>query len=68
MKFFLTQIRFLGFEIYQRNIKPIQRSIDFANKISDEIKDKNQFQIFLESFNYVSEFYLNLRTSIKPLF
>ena len=68
MKLFQTQIRFLGFEIYQGKAKPIQRAIDFANKFSDEIKDKNQLQIFLENLNYVSEFYPNLRTSIKPLF
>ena len=68
MKLFQTQIRFLGFEIYQRKIKPIQRAIEFANKFLDEIKDKNQLQRFLGSFNYVSKFYPNLRTSIKPLF
>ena len=67
-KLFQTQISFLGFEIYQGKIKPIQRAIDFANKFPDEIKDKNQLQRFLGSLNYVSEFYPNLRTSIKPLF
>ena len=41
MKLFQTQIRFLGFEIYQGKIKPIQRAIDFVNKFSDEIKDKS---------------------------
>ena len=68
MKLFQTQIRFLGFEIYQGKIKPIQRAIDFANKFSDEIKDKNQLQKFLGSLNYVLEFYPNLRTSIIPFF
>ena len=68
MKLFQTQIRFLGFEIYQEKIKPIQRAIDFTNKFLDEIKDKNQLQRFLENLNYVSEFYQNLKTYIKPLF
>ena len=68
MKLSQTQIRFLGFEIYQGKIKPIQRAIDFANKFSDEIKDKNQLQKFLGSLNYVLEFYPNLRTSIIPSF
>ena len=68
MKLFQTQIRFLGFEIYQGKIKPIQRAIEFGNKFPDEIKNKNQLQRFLGSLSYVLEFYLNLRTSIKPLF
>ena len=54
MKLFQTKIKFLGFEIYQEKIKPIQRAIDFANKFLDEIKDKNQLQRFLGSLNYVS--------------
>ena len=63
-----TQIRFLGFEIYQGTVKPIQRSIEFANEFPDELKDKNKLQRFLRSLNYVVEFYLNLRTLIKLLF
>ena len=35
IKLFQTKIRFLGFEIYQGQIKPIQRAIDFANKFPD---------------------------------
>ena len=42
IKLFRTKIRFLGFEIYQGKIKPIQRAIEFANKIPDELKNKNQ--------------------------
>ena len=68
MKLFLTQIRFIGFEIYQGKIKPIQIVIEFENKFQDEIKDKNQLQRFLGSLNYVSKFYPNLRISIKYLF
>ena len=68
IKLFQTNIRFLGFDIYQGQIKPIQRAIDFTNKFSDEIKDKTQLQRFLGSLNYVAEFYPNLRILIKPLF
>ena len=68
MKLFQTQLRFLRFDIYQGKIKSIQIAIEFANKFPNEIKDKNQLQRYLGSFNYVSEFYQNLRTSIKLLF
>ena len=68
IKLFQTRIRFLGFEIYQGTIKPIQRLIEFSSKFSDEIKDKTQLQRFLGSLNYVLDFYPNLRTIIKPLF
>ena len=46
IKTFQTKIRFLGFEIYQGTIAPIHRSIEFADKFPDEIKDKVQFQRF----------------------
>ena len=68
IKLFQTKIRFLGFDIYQGQIKPITRAIDFADKFPDEIKDKTQLQRFLGSLNHVAEFYPNLRILIKPLF
>ena len=68
IKLFQTKIKFLGFEIYQGKIKPIQRAIEFANKFPDELKDKNQLQRFLGSLNNIVEFYPNLRILIKPLF
>ena len=68
IKLFQINIMFLGFDIYQGQIKPIQRAIEFANKFPDEIKDKTQLQRFLGSLNYVAEFYQNLRILIKPLF
>ena len=68
IKLFQTRIIFLGFEIYQDKIKPIQRSIEFSSKFLDEIKDKTQLQRFLGSLNYVLGFYPNLRTIIKPLY
>ena len=68
IKLFQTNIRFLGFDIYQGQIKSIHRAIEFVSKFPDEIKDKNQLQRFLGSLNYVVEFYPNLRVLIKPLF
>ena len=35
IKLFQTKIRFLGFEIYQGTIKPIQRAIEFAYKFPE---------------------------------
>ena len=46
MKLFQTNIRFLGHEIYQGKTKPIQRSIEFADKLPDEIKTKNNCKDF----------------------
>ena len=37
---FQTRIRFLGHNIYQGTIIPMERSIEFANKFPDQIKDK----------------------------
>ena len=51
---FQTKIRFSSHHIYQGTITPIQRSIEFADKFLDEIKDKKQLQRFLGSLNYVS--------------
>ena len=68
LKLFQTNIRFLGFDIYQSQIKPIHRAIEFSNKFPDEIKDKTQLQRFLGNLNYVADFYPNLRILIKHLF
>jgi hypothetical protein len=68
IKFFQTKIRFLGYNIYQGEISPIDRVIKFADKFPDEILDKSQFQRFLGSLNYVVDFYQNLRKQCKPLF
>ena len=68
IKIFQTKIRFLGFEIYQGTITPIQRSIEFADKFPDEIKDKVQLQRFLGCLNYISEFIPNIRIMCQPLY
>ena len=41
LKLFQSKIRFLGFDIYQSQITPITRAIEFADKFPDEILDKN---------------------------
>ena len=68
LKLFQERIRLLGHNIYQGKITPIYKAIQFANKFSDEIQDKNQLQRFLRSLNYVSEYYKDLRKICCPLF
>ena len=59
MILFQTNIRFLGHDIYQGTIKPIQRSLAFADKFPDEIKDRKQLQRF---------FFPKLRQKCAPLY
>ena len=40
MVLFQTKIKFLGHDLYQGAIKPIMRSLAFADKFPDEIKGK----------------------------
>ena len=68
MLLFQTKIRFLGHDIFQGTIKPIQRSLVFAEKFPDEIKDKNQLQRFLGCLNYVSDFFPHLKQLCAPLY
>ena len=42
IKLLQTKVRFLGFDIYHGVIKPIDRSIQFAEKFPDQILDKTQ--------------------------
>ncbi|BBN69939.1 Excinuclease ABC, C subunit, partial [Prunus dulcis] len=44
IKLFQTNIRFLGFNICQSQISPIDRVIQFADKFPDQILDKSQLQ------------------------
>ena len=64
---FQTNVRFLGHNIYQGTIKPIQRALAFADKFPDEIKDRKQLQRFLGCLNYVADFFRNLRQTYAPL-
>jgi len=57
---FQTKIRFLGHNIFQRTIKPIQRSLIFAEKFPDEIRDRKQLQRFLGCLNYMADFFPQL--------
>jgi hypothetical protein len=68
IKLFQTNIRFLGYNIHESKISPVSRVIRFANKFPNEILEKTQLQRFLGSFNYVANFYQNLRKKCKPLF
>ena len=65
---FQTKNRFLGHNIYQGTIKPIQRALIFANKFPDDIKDRKQLQHFLGCLNYVADFYPQLRQTCAPLY
>jgi hypothetical protein len=49
IKLFQTKIRFLGFDISEGQIRPIDRAIELASKFSDFITDKNKLQRFLRS-------------------
>ena len=65
---FQTNIRFLGHNISQGSIEPIQRVLEFAKKFPDVITDKKQLQRFLGSLNYISPFYKNLSRDLAPLY
>jgi hypothetical protein len=68
IRLFQTKVRFLGYNIDQGQIHPIDRSLQFADKFPDVILEKTQLQRFLGSLNYIAEFYHNLRHLCKPLF
>ncbi|TYK01213.1 Enzymatic polyprotein [Cucumis melo var. makuwa] len=68
IKLFQTKIRFLGYEINQGIIKPIQRSLEFVNKFPDVIQDKTQLQRFLGCVNYIGDFIRDLRSICLPLY
>ena len=67
MVLFQTKIKFLGHEISNGEIIPINRSIDFADKFPDEILDKTQLQRFLGCVNYIVDYYKNLATKAVKL-
>ena len=68
VKLFQTKVRFLGFDISDGQIRPIDRAIQFADKFPDVITDKTRLQRFLGSLNYVADFYKDMRKQCKPLF
>ena len=68
IKIFQTKIRFLGYEIYQGTITPIQRSLEFADKFPNELKEKQQLQRFRGCVNYIADFISNIRIICAPLY
>ena len=68
IKLFQTKVRFLGYDISEGQIRPIDRAIQFADKFPDVIIDKIQLQRFLGSLNYVADFYKDMRKQCKLLF
>ena len=68
IKLFQTKVRFLGYDIAEGQIHPIDRAIQFADKFLGVIIDKTQLQRFLGSLNYVANFYKDMRKKCKPLF
>ena len=61
VKLFQTKVFFLGYDISEGQIHPIDRAIQFANKFPNVITDKTQLQRFLGSLNYVVDFYRDMR-------
>ena len=68
IKLFQTKVRFLGYDISEGQIRPIDRAIQFVDKFPYIIIDKTQLQWFLGSMNYVADFYKDMRKQYKPLF
>ena len=68
IKLFQDKIRFLGHNIYRGTLSPIDKAIQFVEKFSDEIKDKNQLQRFLGSLNNISDYFQGLRKICRPLY
>jgi len=66
MVLFQTKIGFLGHDIYQDTIKPIMRSLAFADKFPDEIKEK-RCKDFL-GVSIMFHFFSNLRQLCAPLY
>ena len=68
MKLFQIKIKFLEHEIFKGKTKSIQRSIEFANKFPDKIKDKKQLQRFLGYLNYVYDYFKYLSIICELLY
>ena len=56
IKLFQTKVRFLGYDISEGQIRPIDKAIQFADKFANVIIDKTQLQRFLGSLNYIVNF------------
>ncbi|KAK2971280.1 hypothetical protein RJ640_001306 [Escallonia rubra] len=60
-----NQICFLNEDL---KFQKINRSVEFASKFPDEIKEKTQLQRFLGSLNYIADFYQDLYKDTKVLY
>ena len=56
IKLFQTKVCFLGYDISEGQICPIDKAIQFADKFANVIIDKTQLQRFLGSLNYIVNF------------
>ena len=65
---FQTKVCFLGYDIFEGQIGPIDKAIQFVDKFTNVIIDKTHLQRFLGSLNYIADFYKDLRKQCKPLF
>jgi len=63
---FQTKIRFLGHNIYQGTIKPIQRALALRTNFQMKLKTANRRR-FLGCLNYASDFFPNLRQTCASL-
>nr|XP_009779151.1 PREDICTED: uncharacterized protein LOC104228391 [Nicotiana sylvestris]XP_016451728.1 PREDICTED: uncharacterized protein LOC107776353 [Nicotiana tabacum] len=68
MVIFQNNVKFLGHNIENGRIIPINRSIEFASKFPDNITDKTQLQRFLGSLNYISPFIKDLAKDTALLY
>lgn len=60
-----TKIKYLGHDIKNGYIHPIQCVIEFSSKFFDELKDKTQLKRFLRNLNYILDFYKDLAKDYK---
>ncbi|KAK2976061.1 hypothetical protein RJ640_024789 [Escallonia rubra] len=60
-----NQICFLNEDL---KFQKINRSVEFASKFPDEIREKTQLQRFLGSLNYIADFYQDLYKDTKVLY
>lgn len=63
-----TRKRFLRHHINLGTLAPIQRNLEFVEKFSDKIQDKNSLRCFLGCVNYIADFVNNIRLLCAHLF
>ncbi|KAL4201905.1 hypothetical protein AMTRI_Chr02g261190 [Amborella trichopoda] len=63
-----TKIRFLGHNIFQGTIVPIDRAIEVASKFPDIILEKTELHRCLGCSNYIADFIRDLAIIARPLY